>query len=103
MTSPPGVPTGALAPAPDASRKFSAPKFRNPRYLSPRRPPCDALDLKVDLQEGRLLVHAVHFEPHAPSDVMDAIAEELAAMADGSVSGHRCPTIRAGLVSDRLT
>jgi hypothetical protein len=33
-------------------------------------------------------VHAVHFEPHAPSDVMDAIAEELAAMADGSVSAR---------------
>jgi hypothetical protein len=27
---PPRVPAGALAPAPDASRKFSAPKFENP-------------------------------------------------------------------------
>ncbi len=38
------------------------------------------LDLKADRQAGRLLVHAVHLEPHAPSDAMDAIAEELAAM-----------------------
>jgi uncharacterized protein YcaQ len=29
-----------------------------------------------------LLVHAVHLEPHAPSDAMDAMSEELAAMAD---------------------
>ena len=40
------------------------------------------LDLKADRQAERLLVHAVHFEPHAPSDVMDAIVEELAAMAN---------------------
>jgi uncharacterized protein len=40
------------------------------------------LDLKADRQAGRLLVHAVHLEPHAPADVMDAIAQELAAMAD---------------------
>jgi uncharacterized protein len=40
------------------------------------------LDLKADRQAGRLLVHAVHLESHAPSDAMDAIAEELAAMAD---------------------
>jgi uncharacterized protein YcaQ len=40
------------------------------------------LDLKADRQAGRLLVHAVHLEPHAPSDAMDAISEELAAMAD---------------------
>ncbi len=39
------------------------------------------LDLKADRQGGRLLVHAVHLEPHAPSDAMDAISEELAAMA----------------------
>ena len=39
------------------------------------------LDLKADRQAGRLLVHAVHLEPHAPSDAMDAIGEELAAMA----------------------
>jgi uncharacterized protein YcaQ len=39
------------------------------------------LDLKADRQAGRLLVHAVHLEPHAPRDAMDAIAEELAAMA----------------------
>jgi uncharacterized protein len=39
------------------------------------------LDLKADRQAGRLLVHAVHLEPHAPSDAMDAISEELAAMA----------------------
>jgi uncharacterized protein YcaQ len=36
------------------------------------RPACAALDLKVDRQGGRLLGHAVHFEPHAPSDVIDA-------------------------------
>jgi uncharacterized protein len=29
-----------------------------------------------------LLVHAVHLEPHAPSDAMDAISEELKALAD---------------------
>jgi uncharacterized protein YcaQ len=39
------------------------------------------LDLKADRQAGRLLVHAVHLEPHAPHDAMDAIQEELAAMA----------------------
>jgi len=40
------------------------------------------LDLKADRQAGRLLVHAVHLEPHAPSDVMDAVSEELQALAD---------------------
>jgi uncharacterized protein len=40
------------------------------------------LDLKADRQAGRLLVHAVHLEPHAPSDAMDAITEELATLAD---------------------
>jgi hypothetical protein len=40
------------------------------------------LDLKADRQGGRLLVHAVHLEPHAPSDAMDAISDELAALAD---------------------
>jgi uncharacterized protein len=40
------------------------------------------LDLKADRQAGRLLVHAVHLEPHAPSDAMDAISEELATLAD---------------------
>lgn len=40
------------------------------------------LDLKADRQAGRLLVHAVHLEPHAPADAMDAISEELAALAD---------------------
>jgi uncharacterized protein len=39
------------------------------------------LDLKADRQGGRLLVHAVHLEPYAPADVMDAISEELAVMA----------------------
>jgi uncharacterized protein YcaQ len=40
------------------------------------------LDLKADRQAGRLLVHAVHLEAHAPPDAMDAISEELGAMAD---------------------
>jgi uncharacterized protein len=40
------------------------------------------LDLKADRQRGRLLVHAVHLEPHAPPDVMDAISDELRALAD---------------------
>ncbi len=39
------------------------------------------LDLKADRQSGRLLVHAVHLEPHAPSDAMDAISEELRTLA----------------------
>ncbi len=39
------------------------------------------LDLKADRQAGRLLVHAVHLEPHARHDAMDAIEQELAAMA----------------------
>jgi len=39
------------------------------------------LDLKADRQAGRLLVHAVHLESHAPSDVMDAMSEELQALA----------------------
>jgi uncharacterized protein len=39
------------------------------------------LDLKADRQAARLLVHAVHLEPHAPSDAMDAISEELQALA----------------------
>jgi uncharacterized protein len=40
------------------------------------------LDLKADRQGERLLVHAVHLEPHAPSDAMDAISEELGVLAD---------------------
>jgi uncharacterized protein len=40
------------------------------------------LDLKADRQGGRLLVHAVHLEAHAPTDAMDAISEELRALAD---------------------
>jgi uncharacterized protein YcaQ len=39
------------------------------------------LDLKADRKAGRLLVHAVHLEPHAPADAIDAISEELTAMA----------------------
>jgi uncharacterized protein YcaQ len=40
------------------------------------------LDLKADRRGSRLLVHAVHYEPHAPSGTMDAIVEELGAMAE---------------------
>jgi len=39
------------------------------------------LDLKADREARRLLVHAVHFEEHASADAMDAIREELDAMA----------------------
>ena len=39
------------------------------------------LDLKADRQGGHLLVREVHLEPHAPPDAMDAIGEELGAMA----------------------
>jgi uncharacterized protein YcaQ len=57
------------------------------------------LDLKADRRGGRLLVHAVHFEPHAPSDAMDAIAEELSAMANWLGLGRvllpsKHPTVR---------
>ncbi len=40
------------------------------------------LDLKADRQGGRLVVHALHLEPHAPADAIDAITQELAALAD---------------------
>ena len=39
------------------------------------------LDLKADRQGGRLLVHAVHLEPHAPADATDAVSVELGALA----------------------
>ncbi len=39
------------------------------------------VDLKADRLAGRLLVHAAHLEPHAPPNAMDAIVEELSAMA----------------------
>jgi len=39
------------------------------------------LDLKADRQAGRLLVHTVHLEEHAQPDAMDAIRQELAALA----------------------
>ena len=39
------------------------------------------LDLKADRQGGRLLVHAVHLEPHAPADAIDPISVELGALA----------------------
>ena len=54
------------------------------------------LDLKADRQAGRLLVHAVHLEPHAPSDAMDAISEELRALAElASESSASKPLRRA--------
>jgi uncharacterized protein YcaQ len=40
------------------------------------------LDLKSDRQAARLLVQAVHLEPQAPPDAMDAISEELRALAN---------------------
>ena len=43
------------------------------------------LDLKADRQAGRLLVHAVHLEPHAPSDAMDAISEDFRRWRSGWV------------------
>jgi uncharacterized protein len=39
------------------------------------------LDLKADREARQLLVHAVHLEPKAPSDAMDAVVAELAALA----------------------
>jgi uncharacterized protein YcaQ len=38
-------------------------------------------DLKADRQAGRLIVHAVHLEAHAPADAWGALREEVAAMA----------------------
>lgn len=38
-------------------------------------------DLKADRQQGRLIVHSVHFEPGAPTDSRDALTAELAIMA----------------------
>jgi uncharacterized protein len=40
------------------------------------------VDLKADRQAGRLLVHAVHFEPDAPPGADEALRGELARMAD---------------------
>jgi hypothetical protein len=39
------------------------------------------LDLKADRQNSSLLVHAVHVEPAAPPDTMEALAAELAILA----------------------
>lgn len=38
-------------------------------------------DLKADRQQGRLLVHSVHFEPAVPAESRDAMAAELSTMA----------------------
>ena len=39
------------------------------------------VDLKTDRQARRLVVHAVHLEAHAPAETNDALAAELALMA----------------------
>jgi uncharacterized protein len=39
------------------------------------------VDLKSDRQNGRLLVHAVHWEPGAPDEAADALRVELGALA----------------------
>lgn len=39
------------------------------------------VDLKTDRQAGRLLVQAVHFEPHAPDAARQALRDELDQMA----------------------
>ena len=61
------------------------------------------LDLKADRQAGRLLAHAVHLEPHAPSDTMDAISEELATLAAWLGLAEVVVAVEAASALGRLT
>jgi uncharacterized protein YcaQ len=53
-------------------------------------------DLKADRQAGSLIVHAVHLEAHAPGDALEALREELTAMADWLALGEVKMPAKAG-------
>jgi len=53
------------------------------------------VDLKADRQASRLLVHAVHLEPAAPAETIEALAVELEALAGWLGLGNVARTCEA--------